>query len=240
MTVKLQSGVGWLLGLFVLFALWSGGTWAETQVEPIESRLGSADLATGKNIFLQCAACHVAKPGANPTIGPNLWNVVGRKIGAQPGFDYSSSLKNVAGVWDFEKLNRYLFDPKVLAPEGRMPFAGIKSIEERAHLIVYLSTLSDTPVALPADTATQSENAVSAMDDADKWEGLPPGPGREDVYYRCRACHSLMLVKQQGLSRESWDESLEWMVEEQGMSPIEDEEIRNRVLDYLSSHFGLE
>ena len=48
-----------------------------------------------------------------------------------------------------------------------------------------------------------------------------------------------MIVKQQGLSRDAWDESLEWMVEEQGMSPIEDESTRNRILEYLSANFGL-
>ena len=47
-----------------------------------------------------------------------------------------------------------------------------------------------------------------------------------------------MIVKQQGLSREAWEESLEWMVDEQGMSPIEDEATRDKVLDYLSAHFG--
>ena len=48
-----------------------------------------------------------------------------------------------------------------------------------------------------------------------------------------------MIVKQQGLSRAAWDESLDWMVEEQGMPPIEEDVVRNRILDYLASHFGL-
>ena len=70
------------------------------------------------------------------------------------------------------------------------------------------------------------------------WQGLPPGPGREDVFYACKSCHSLMLVQQQGLSRERWDDTLEWMVEEQGMNPIEDEATRDRILDYLAAHYG--
>lgn len=49
-----------------------------------------------------------------------------------------------------------------------------------------------------------------------------------------------MIVKQQGLSRVDRDESLEWMVEEQGMARIEDEATRERVLDYLNKHFGRE
>jgi cytochrome c len=211
---------------------------AQPSVEPIGGRLAAADVAAGKNVFLQCAACHVAKPGATVTIGPNLWNVVGRPVAAEPGFDYSESLKQVGGNWDFERLNAYLLDPKRLAPGGRMPFPGIKSIDERAQLIAYLRTLSSNPVALPP-AMSASDGAIAVVDDdPEKWQGLPPGPGREDVFYRCKACHSLMIVKQQGLSRVAWEESLEWMVEEQGMTPIEDAATRNRVLDYLATHFG--
>ena len=67
--------------------------------------------------------------------------------------------------------------------------------------------------------------------------GLPEGPGREEVYYVCQACHSLAIVKQQGLDRESWDETLVWMVKEQEMPPL-DPENRRLVLDYLATHYG--
>ena len=70
------------------------------------------------------------------------------------------------------------------------------------------------------------------------WDGLPAGPGREQVYYACKTCHSLMLVTQQGMSRDRWDDTLVWMVEEQGMSEIEDDATRALILDYLATHFG--
>ena len=72
---------------------------------------------------------------------------------------------------------------------------------------------------------------------ADEWGGLPAGPGREEVYGICGACHSLMIVKQQGLSREAWDETLVWMVEEQGMPELDPESL-GLVLDYLADHYG--
>jgi cytochrome c len=219
---------------------------AEPTAAPITARLASADAARGKKLFLQCAVCHVSKPGAGVTTGPNLWNVVGRKIAADPDFDYSDSLKKVGGDWDIERLDVYLSDPKLVAPEGRMPFPGVKSAEERGHLIAYLIALSDDPVALP-DAPVSDINQLADEtgfvekngEDSAKWQGLPPGPGRDDVFYRCKACHSLMIVKQQGLSRAAWDESLDWMVDEQGMPPIEEDVVRNRILDYLASHFGL-
>ena len=73
--------------------------------------------------------------------------------------------------------------------------------------------------------------------DEENWAGLPPGRGREEVYYSCQACHSLRIVVQQGLTRDSWEESLVWMVEEQGM-PEPDEETWMLMLDYLAEHYG--
>jgi cytochrome c len=85
---------------------------------------------------------------------------------------------------------------------------------------------------VPAAEQTKSETG-----EVDEYDGLPEGLGREKVFYACQACHSLAIVKQQGLDRESWDETLVWMVEEQGMGPLDPEE-RKLVLDYLATHFG--
>ena len=74
--------------------------------------------------------------------------------------------------------------------------------------------------------------------DEELWQGLPAGPGREMVFGLCQACHSLAIVKQQGLDRESWDETLVWMVKEQGMPPLDPENLK-LVLDYLATHYGV-
>jgi hypothetical protein len=81
---------------------------------------------------------------------------------------------------------------------------------------------------------TQVINARAAEND---WGGLPKGAGQEEVFYQCGSCHSLMLVKQQGLSRDRWEATLVWMIEEQGMSRPTDEKWA-LILDYLSTHFG--
>lgn len=62
-------------------------------------------------------------------------------------------------------------------------------------------------------------------------------PGVETTFYNCTACHSEMIVAQQGLTRDEWDEMLEWMVEEQGMYEIEEPE-RTEILDYLAAHYN--
>ena len=74
--------------------------------------------------------------------------------------------------------------------------------------------------------------AAAAAQDA-----LPDGAGREEVEIYCAACHSLKIVVQQRLSRDAWDETLVWMVEEQAMDPLLEDE-RKLVLDYLATHFN--
>ena len=67
--------------------------------------------------------------------------------------------------------------------------------------------------------------------------GLPPGPGREEVFALCDACHSIKLVTQQGLDRDGWDETLDYMTAEQGMPELEPGE-RKLILDYLAKNIG--
>lgn len=68
-------------------------------------------------------------------------------------------------------------------------------------------------------------------------DDLPEGPGREETFYTCSACHAFTLVAQQALPRERWDALIDWMVEEQGMDEP-DPETRERILAYLTRWFG--
>lgn len=88
---------------------------------------------------------------------------------------------------------------------------------------------------LAAVLAAVTAAPAAAQQETDS--GLPPGEGREIVETLCAACHSLDLVKQQGMSRHRWDTTLVWMVEKQGMPDLPEDE-RNLVLDYLAEHFG--
>ncbi len=82
-----------------------------------------------------------------------------------------------------------------------------------------------------------AEPTTSGTGEAEDYGGLPEGLGREEVFYNCQACHSLAIVKQQGLDRDSWDEALVWMVEDQEMDPLDPED-RKLILDYLTTHYG--
>lgn len=67
-------------------------------------------------------------------------------------------------------------------------------------------------------------------------EDFPEGPGREETFYACTACHGFKLVAQQGMTRRQWAESLDLMTEKHGMPPLPDKE-RKIVLDYLETTF---
>ena len=67
-------------------------------------------------------------------------------------------------------------------------------------------------------------------------EQYPAGPHRDDAFYFCTACHSFRIVAQQGMSRDRWDESLDWMVERHKMPEVKGED-RRKILDYLAAAF---
>lgn len=67
-------------------------------------------------------------------------------------------------------------------------------------------------------------------------EQYPAHPSRDDAFYFCTACHSFRIVAAQGMSRERWDESLDWMVQRHKMPDVQGED-RKRILDYLASAF---
>ncbi|MEK9660298.1 MAG: aldehyde dehydrogenase [Alphaproteobacteria bacterium] len=79
--------------------------------------------------------------------------------------------------------------------------------------------------------------APVAIAQDDGYDLLPEGEGRDETFGMCSGCHSIKLVVQQGLSRERWDELLDYMVEEQGMPELDDE-TRRIVLDYLGEHLN--
>ena len=184
------------------------------------------DAASGKQAFLLCSACHTVEPGAAALIGPNLHGVVGRDIASVAGFEYSDALRALEGTWGDGNLDRFIENPMQVAPGTRMGMAGIADPQQRADLIAYLATLRGEGAGA---------TAAPAPDFGPDW---PTGPGQVEAGRLCNSCHSLAIVKQQGLSRATWDDLLDWMVEEQGMAEQTPEQ-RALILDYLATHFGV-
>ncbi len=90
-----------------------------------------------------------SKSGPN-RVGPNLYGVL-NEAKASPGrnFNFSAALKGKGGTWTYDDLNKFIANPKGYVPGTAMGFAGIQKDSERADVIAYLRSLSESPAPLP-------------------------------------------------------------------------------------------
>lgn len=128
----------------------SGGETAEAP-KSIGALLAAADATKGAAEAKACAACHdFSKGGPNKT-GPNLYDVVERKIASHEGYAYSEgATAKAADAWTYDNLNAFLANPKGFIGGTKMAFGGVKNDTKRANLIAYLASLSDAPKPFPA------------------------------------------------------------------------------------------
>lgn len=69
--------------------------------------------------------------------------------------------------------------------------------------------------------------------------GLKPGAGREVVELVCTSCHTAEIIVASHMSRKTWDTTITWMEETQGLTELEPD-VRELILDYLEQTQGLE
>ncbi len=88
-------------------------------------------------------------------------------------------MKAKPGKWTFEDLNHFLTSPRSFIPGTAMAFAGISKATDRADLLVYLNTLSDSPQPLPKAEPAAEKKAEAPKGEAPKAEapqGTAPAP----------------------------------------------------------------
>jgi cytochrome c len=122
---------------------------APAEAQDIKPLLAQADTAAGEKVFGKCKSCHNAEKGGANQVGPNLWNVVGAPKTHHEGFAYSPALAGKGGEWSYDDLDLFLASPKTFAPGTKMSFAGLSKVSDRAALIAWLRTRSDSPPPLP-------------------------------------------------------------------------------------------
>ena len=133
-----------------------GGISSETEEEvdifevlpEITPMLASANMENGEKIFKKCASCHTQVKGGENKVGPAMWGIVNRSKGSMEGFAYSGALVEFGGDWNVEELNKFLLKPKKYIAGTKMSFAGLKKSSDRANVILYLRSLSDSPAPL--------------------------------------------------------------------------------------------
>ena len=124
------------------------GETAEQKID-IAALMAMGDIATGEKVFKKCAACHSINKGGKNNIGPALYNVVGRGVGAISDYKYSKALSEYGKEWTFEELNGYLIKPAKWIKGTKMAFAGLRKEKDRASVILYMNSKSSSPKPLP-------------------------------------------------------------------------------------------
>lgn len=131
----------------------SHGGAAEAKKEPekpIGVRLASASAEKGQAAIKPCQACHTFEKGGPNRVGPNLYDIIGHERGTgRGGFNFSAAMKAKGGKWTYEEMDKFLANPRGYIPGTNMSFAGISRDTQRADVIAYLRTLSDSPQPLP-------------------------------------------------------------------------------------------
>ena len=104
--------------------------------------LAAGDPVRGEHVFQYCYSCHTVDPNEKATLqGPDLVNIVKRRVAGQTGFDYSPAMRAFAdrhGVWSEDLLDRYIADPESLVPNTTMNFGGLDDPQERSDLMAFL------------------------------------------------------------------------------------------------------
>ena len=142
--------------------------------------LAEGSVEEGQTQARKCVACHSFEQGGPNKIGPPLWGVLGRDIASHEGFAYSDALASKEGAWDYDSLGAFLANPKEWAPGTKMAFAGLPP-EDRANVILYLRSLTDSPPPLPevpaeepaAETAEVAATGEAGAEQAATGEAAP-------------------------------------------------------------------
>ena len=121
---------------------------SETSLD-LSSFLALGDVSRGEKVFKKCAACHSITQDGKNKIGPKLWNVMFRSAASITDYKYSKALSAYQKDWGWEEMNGFLIKPAKWIKGNKMGFAGIKSDEDRASVILYVNQNSDNPRPLP-------------------------------------------------------------------------------------------
>ena len=115
----------------------------------ISQLLALGDLVHGEKVFKKCSACHMNVSGGKNMIGPNLWGVIGKKTASVSDYKYSKALAAYSKNWTFEEMNGFLIKPQKHIKGTKMAFAGLRKEKDRASVILYLNSKSDSPLPTP-------------------------------------------------------------------------------------------
>ncbi|XSG81605.1 MAG: c-type cytochrome [Methyloligella sp. ZOD6] len=153
---------------------------AKEEGSQVLTLLASADPKKGEAAAGICKGCHTLDKGGANMVGPNLWDIVDRKVASHEGYDYSPAIVEHGGEWDYVNLDDMIKHPNVHIPGTKMAmYPGMPDAEKRADVIAYLRTLSDDPKPLP-EAGGEGGDDSAAAESGEAEESAPAEPAKEE------------------------------------------------------------
>jgi cytochrome c2 len=118
----------------------------QSALSPVEKDTASIDpklINAGKKVFKKCKACHAVGEGAKNKSGPQLYEIIGRKMGTANRYKYSKGFKVAAEegrIWTEELMVEFLRKPKKFIKGTKMSFGGLKKDKDLNAIVAYLKT----------------------------------------------------------------------------------------------------
>lgn len=138
----------------------------------------------GAKLFLACQGCHSINANEHGALGPSLHNLIGRKAGSAPGFDYSDAMAKAGNGglrWTPEALDKFLAKPGTVVPDNKMTYPGLPDAADRRLVIEYIAAAStDNPAIKTIDDPPVPAEVLALQGDVEYGEYL----GSE-----CLTCH---------------------------------------------------
>ncbi len=131
----------------ILVASCGSGSESSSALEPqkpaqtapiVQAAVELTPMERGAKLYKRCRACHTLEDGGKHKVGPNLWDIYGKKAGSQEGFKYSKVMAASDVIWDDETLDGYITKPSAFMKGNRMSFVGVKKAEDREALLLFL------------------------------------------------------------------------------------------------------
>jgi len=100
--------------------------------------LDPAKIERGRDLFMNCAACHNIRKREN-NVGPHLVGILDRKAATARGYEYSDGMRGAGLTWTPETLRRFLNDPQATVPGTNMVIETL-SPEDAEAIVQYLQS----------------------------------------------------------------------------------------------------
>ena len=143
-----SQGIALIIAIFTLSACTKDtSNTKELPITPPVTTASEHPLSqkSGQALYARCRACHTLNKGGRHKVGPNLWQIIGRKAGNADGYAYSKAMIASDIIWSEETLSAYIENPAKFLPKNKMAFAGLRQTSDRDALIAYLKGNTTPP-----------------------------------------------------------------------------------------------